>query len=156
MLSSLWQIVTHQAVGFCVTHPLLSWDNLHPAIDRRCRVANNKGDALSANWVIWSIEVKQAPLFAYCYRYRPEVLSFEAPRPFPASGPNSRCSVNHGGWGFTELSCSEQLVDRRSKMAGAPARSATSQSGKMKKDESFLGKLGGTLVRKKKSKEGNL
>uniref|UniRef100_A0A674AN17 Parvin, beta n=1 Tax=Salmo trutta TaxID=8032 RepID=A0A674AN17_SALTR len=38
-------------------------------------------------------------------------------------------------------------------MAGAPARSATSQSGKMKKDESFLGKLGGTLVRKKKSKE---
>uniref|UniRef100_A0A8C7RTF9 Parvin, beta n=1 Tax=Oncorhynchus mykiss TaxID=8022 RepID=A0A8C7RTF9_ONCMY len=38
-------------------------------------------------------------------------------------------------------------------MAGAPVRSATSQSGKMKKDESFLGKLGGTLVRKKKSKE---
>lgn len=41
-------------------------------------------------------------------------------------------------------------------MAGAPVRSATSQSGKMKKDESFLGKLGGTLVRKKKSKEGNV
>ncbi|KAK6318428.1 beta-parvin isoform X1 [Coregonus clupeaformis] len=38
-------------------------------------------------------------------------------------------------------------------MSGAPARSATSQSAKMKKDESFLGKLGGTLVRKKKSKE---
>ncbi|XP_036963356.1 beta-parvin isoform X1 [Acanthopagrus latus] len=31
--------------------------------------------------------------------------------------------------------------------------SATTQSAKMKKDESFLGKLGGTLARKKKSKE---
>uniref|UniRef100_A0A3B4WF93 Uncharacterized protein n=1 Tax=Seriola lalandi dorsalis TaxID=1841481 RepID=A0A3B4WF93_SERLL len=35
-----------------------------------------------------------------------------------------------------------------------PTTSATAQSAKMKKDESFLGKLGGTLVRKKKSKEG--
>lgn len=32
--------------------------------------------------------------------------------------------------------------------------SASALSAKMKKDESFLGKLGGTLVRKKKSKEG--
>lgn len=32
--------------------------------------------------------------------------------------------------------------------------SATTQSAKMRKDESFLGKLGGTLARKKKSKEG--
>uniref|UniRef100_A0A3P8ZQL1 Calponin-homology (CH) domain-containing protein n=1 Tax=Esox lucius TaxID=8010 RepID=A0A3P8ZQL1_ESOLU len=38
-------------------------------------------------------------------------------------------------------------------MSGAPAKSATPHSSKMKKDESFLGKLGGTLVRKKKSKE---
>ncbi|XP_036376028.1 beta-parvin isoform X2 [Megalops cyprinoides] len=38
-------------------------------------------------------------------------------------------------------------------MSAAPIRPSTMQSGKMKKDESFLGKLGGTLVRKKKSKE---
>uniref|UniRef100_A0AAQ5XWN2 Calponin-homology (CH) domain-containing protein n=1 Tax=Amphiprion ocellaris TaxID=80972 RepID=A0AAQ5XWN2_AMPOC len=38
-------------------------------------------------------------------------------------------------------------------MSGTPATSATLQPAKMKKDESFLGKLGGTLVRKKKSKE---
>uniref|UniRef100_A0A667Y2D4 Parvin, beta n=1 Tax=Myripristis murdjan TaxID=586833 RepID=A0A667Y2D4_9TELE len=38
-------------------------------------------------------------------------------------------------------------------MSGTSTRSATTQSAKMKKDESFLGKLGGTLVRKKKSKE---
>lgn len=31
---------------------------------------------------------------------------------------------------------------------------STSSTAKMKKDESFLGKLGGTLARKKKSKEG--
>uniref|UniRef100_A0A3B4B367 Uncharacterized protein n=1 Tax=Periophthalmus magnuspinnatus TaxID=409849 RepID=A0A3B4B367_9GOBI len=36
-------------------------------------------------------------------------------------------------------------------MSGTPGSSGTA---KMKKDESFLGKLGGTLVRKKKSKEG--
>ncbi|KAG5845148.1 hypothetical protein ANANG_G00135760 [Anguilla anguilla] len=41
------------------------------------------------------------------------------------------------------------------KMSAPPIRSSTPQSGKMKKDESFLGKLGGTLVRKKKSKEVN-
>ncbi|XP_064198158.1 beta-parvin-like [Anguilla rostrata] len=40
-------------------------------------------------------------------------------------------------------------------MSAPPIRSSTPQSGKMKKDESFLGKLGGTLVRKKKSKEVN-
>ncbi|XP_059192069.1 beta-parvin [Centropristis striata] len=38
-------------------------------------------------------------------------------------------------------------------MSGTANTSATPQSVKMKKDESFLGKLGGTLVRKKKSKE---
>ncbi|CAJ1056252.1 beta-parvin isoform X1 [Xyrichtys novacula] len=38
-------------------------------------------------------------------------------------------------------------------MSGTAHTSATLQSGKMKKDESFLGKLGGTLVRRKKSKE---
>uniref|UniRef100_A0A3B4VMU4 Parvin, beta n=1 Tax=Seriola dumerili TaxID=41447 RepID=A0A3B4VMU4_SERDU len=38
-------------------------------------------------------------------------------------------------------------------MSGTATTSATAQSAKMKKDESFLGKLGGTLVRKKKSKE---
>lgn len=37
--------------------------------------------------------------------------------------------------------------------AASSARSAA-HSGKMKKDESFLGKLGGTLARKKKAKEG--
>ncbi|XP_048863324.1 beta-parvin isoform X1 [Brienomyrus brachyistius] len=40
-------------------------------------------------------------------------------------------------------------------MATPPIRSSTLQHGKMKKDESFLGKLGGTLVRKKKVKEVN-
>lgn len=45
-----------------------------------------------------------------------------------------------------------QTHHRHSKMSGTP--SATTQSAKMRKDESFLGKLGGTLVRKKKSKEG--
>lgn len=39
-------------------------------------------------------------------------------------------------------------------MSGSPTASANPQTSKMKKDESFLGKLGGTLVRKKKSKEG--
>uniref|UniRef100_A0A8P4GIS3 Parvin, beta n=1 Tax=Dicentrarchus labrax TaxID=13489 RepID=A0A8P4GIS3_DICLA len=38
-------------------------------------------------------------------------------------------------------------------MSGTATASATMQSAKMKKDESFLGKLGGTLARKKKSKE---
>ncbi|KAG9332894.1 hypothetical protein JZ751_014424 [Albula glossodonta] len=38
-------------------------------------------------------------------------------------------------------------------MSAPPVRASTPQSGKMKKDESFLGKLGGTLARKKKSKE---
>uniref|UniRef100_A0A8C9YS21 Parvin, beta n=1 Tax=Sander lucioperca TaxID=283035 RepID=A0A8C9YS21_SANLU len=38
-------------------------------------------------------------------------------------------------------------------MSGTANTSATPQSAKMKKDESFLGKLGGTLIRKKKSKE---
>uniref|UniRef100_A0AAX7T745 Calponin-homology (CH) domain-containing protein n=1 Tax=Astatotilapia calliptera TaxID=8154 RepID=A0AAX7T745_ASTCA len=38
-------------------------------------------------------------------------------------------------------------------MSGAPTVSTNPQTAKMKKDESFLGKLGGTLVRKKKSKE---
>uniref|UniRef100_A0A3Q3F882 Parvin, beta n=1 Tax=Labrus bergylta TaxID=56723 RepID=A0A3Q3F882_9LABR len=38
-------------------------------------------------------------------------------------------------------------------MSGTTNTSASSQSAKMKKDESFLGKLGGTLVRKKKAKE---
>jgi len=40
-------------------------------------------------------------------------------------------------------------------MAANPTR-ATGQPGKMKKDESLLGKLGGTLSRKKKLKEGNI
>lgn len=40
------------------------------------------------------------------------------------------------------------------KMSGTPTASATLPPTKMKKEESFLGKLGGTLVRKKKSKEG--
>ncbi|KAJ8262346.1 hypothetical protein GJAV_G00165400 [Gymnothorax javanicus] len=39
--------------------------------------------------------------------------------------------------------------------ASWPGQSSTPQSGKMKKDESFLGKLGGTLARKKRSKEVN-
>uniref|UniRef100_A0A8D3A390 Parvin, beta n=1 Tax=Scophthalmus maximus TaxID=52904 RepID=A0A8D3A390_SCOMX len=40
------------------------------------------------------------------------------------------------------------------KMSGTPASSATPQSAKTRKEESsFLGKLGGTLVRRKKSKE---
>lgn len=39
--------------------------------------------------------------------------------------------------------------------SSTPIRSPTVQSNsKMKKEESFLGKLGGTLVRKKKYKEG--
>uniref|UniRef100_A0A665TLB2 Calponin-homology (CH) domain-containing protein n=1 Tax=Echeneis naucrates TaxID=173247 RepID=A0A665TLB2_ECHNA len=38
-------------------------------------------------------------------------------------------------------------------MSGSPGASPAAQSAKMKKEESFLGKLGGTLVRKKKSKE---
>ncbi|XP_075066366.1 beta-parvin isoform X1 [Mixophyes fleayi] len=38
-------------------------------------------------------------------------------------------------------------------MSATPVRSPTLQSHKMKKDETFLGKLGGTLVRKKKAKE---
>ncbi|XP_018531487.1 beta-parvin isoform X4 [Lates calcarifer] len=38
-------------------------------------------------------------------------------------------------------------------MSGTPTTSSTSHTAKMKKDESFLGKLGGTLVRKKKAKE---
>ncbi|GAA6095580.1 beta-parvin isoform X2 [Tachysurus ichikawai] len=37
-------------------------------------------------------------------------------------------------------------------MSGVSSRSAA-HTGKMKKDESFLGKLGGTLSRKKKAKE---
>jgi len=40
-------------------------------------------------------------------------------------------------------------------MATNPTR-PSGQPGKMKKDESLLGKLGGTLVRKKKLKEGNI
>ncbi|KAM8974551.1 beta-parvin [Pelodytes ibericus] len=40
-------------------------------------------------------------------------------------------------------------------MATPPVRSPTLQRNKMRKDESFLGKLGGTLVRKKKAKEVN-
>ncbi|XP_055365688.1 beta-parvin isoform X2 [Betta splendens] len=40
-------------------------------------------------------------------------------------------------------------------MSVTPTASASPQHAKMKKDESFLGRLGGTLVRKKKSKEVN-
>uniref|UniRef100_A0A8C9EQ79 Uncharacterized protein n=1 Tax=Pavo cristatus TaxID=9049 RepID=A0A8C9EQ79_PAVCR len=39
-------------------------------------------------------------------------------------------------------------------MSSAPIRSPTLRPHRMKKDESFLGKLGGTLARKKKAKEG--
>lgn len=39
-------------------------------------------------------------------------------------------------------------------MSSAPLRSPTLRPHRMKKDESFLGKLGGTLARKKKAKEG--
>lgn len=39
-------------------------------------------------------------------------------------------------------------------MSAAPVRSPTLRPHRMKKDESFLGKLGGTLARKKKAKEG--
>uniref|UniRef100_A0A3B3VPW0 Uncharacterized protein n=1 Tax=Poecilia latipinna TaxID=48699 RepID=A0A3B3VPW0_9TELE len=39
-------------------------------------------------------------------------------------------------------------------MSLTPSASASLQPAKMKKDESFLGKLGGTLVRKKRAKEG--
>lgn len=39
-------------------------------------------------------------------------------------------------------------------MSSAPPRSPTPRAPKMKKDESFLGKLGGTLARKKKTREG--
>lgn len=45
-------------------------------------------------------------------------------------------------------------TQRHTNMSGAPTVSTNPQTAKMKKDESFLGKLGGTLVRKKKSKEG--
>ncbi|KAF7237657.1 Beta-parvin [Varanus komodoensis] len=38
-------------------------------------------------------------------------------------------------------------------MSSAPVRSPTLRPHRMKKDESFLGKLGGTLARKKKAKE---
>ncbi|MEQ2250699.1 hypothetical protein ILYODFUR_003519 [Ilyodon furcidens] len=38
-------------------------------------------------------------------------------------------------------------------MSLTPSASASLQPAKMKKDESFLGKLGGTLVRKKRAKE---
>lgn len=41
-------------------------------------------------------------------------------------------------------------------MSAAPVRSPTLRPHRMKKDESFLGKLGGTLARKKKAKEGEL
>lgn len=41
-----------------------------------------------------------------------------------------------------------------SHMSSAPPRSPTPRAPKMKKDESFLGKLGGTLARKKKTREG--
>uniref|UniRef100_A0A493T481 Uncharacterized protein n=1 Tax=Anas platyrhynchos platyrhynchos TaxID=8840 RepID=A0A493T481_ANAPP len=39
-------------------------------------------------------------------------------------------------------------------MSSAPIRSPTLRPHRMKKDESFLGKIGGTLARKKKAKEG--
>lgn len=39
-------------------------------------------------------------------------------------------------------------------MSAAPVRSPTLRPHRMKKEESFLGKLGGTLARKKKAKEG--
>lgn len=39
-------------------------------------------------------------------------------------------------------------------MSAAPVRSPTLRPHRMKKDESFLGKLGGTLARKKKAREG--
>lgn len=39
-------------------------------------------------------------------------------------------------------------------MSAAPLRSPTLRPHRMKKEESFLGKLGGTLARKKKAKEG--
>lgn len=39
-------------------------------------------------------------------------------------------------------------------MSSVPIRSPTLRPHRMKKDESFLGKLGGTLARKKKAKEG--
>uniref|UniRef100_A0A667G8P8 Uncharacterized protein n=1 Tax=Lynx canadensis TaxID=61383 RepID=A0A667G8P8_LYNCA len=39
-------------------------------------------------------------------------------------------------------------------MSSAPLRSPPLRPPRMKKDESFLGKLGGTLARKKKAREG--
>ena len=48
----------------------------------------------------------------------------------------------------------EHVHRTRAEMSGGS--SASAQSAKMRKDESFLGKLGGTLARKKKSKEGRV
>ncbi|KAJ8791789.1 hypothetical protein J1605_020511 [Eschrichtius robustus] len=45
-------------------------------------------------------------------------------------------------------------VPARPPMSSAPPRSPALRPHRMKKDESFLGKLGGTLARKKKAKEG--
>lgn len=49
---------------------------------------------------------------------------------------------------FVSEAAAEQMAANPTKASGQPA--------KMKKDESLLGKLGGTLVRKKKLKEGNV
>lgn len=56
------------------------------------------------------------------------------PRAAPAPAPGCRCPP----W----------------PMSSAPLRSPLLRPPKMKKDESFLGKLGGTLARKKKAREG--
>lgn len=45
----------------------------------------------------------------------------------------------------------QNASQRRAKMSGSASAGA-----KLRKDESFLGKLGGTLVRKKRAKEGGL
>uniref|UniRef100_A0A3Q0QVC1 Parvin, beta n=1 Tax=Amphilophus citrinellus TaxID=61819 RepID=A0A3Q0QVC1_AMPCI len=54
---------------------------------------------------------------------------------------------------FQETLTQLRTINKSLNMSGSPTASANPQTAKMKKDESFLGKLGGTLVRKKKSKE---
>uniref|UniRef100_A0A8C4HW30 Parvin, beta n=2 Tax=Dicentrarchus labrax TaxID=13489 RepID=A0A8C4HW30_DICLA len=67
----------------------------------------------------------------------------------PTSGPPPVCCLTVN----VLVCCLFAVIGSYTDMSGTATASATMQSAKMKKDESFLGKLGGTLARKKKSKE---
>lgn len=78
-------------------------------------------------------------------RALPAAATAWSPAGAPPRRPQSaRCAQERSGFSAAQMSSA----------SASPLRSPTLRPHRMKKDETFLGKLGGTLARKKKAKEG--